>query len=119
MKQQYSDIDSYISDFPAEVQHLLQHFRSIIRKTVPQAHEVISYGIPTFKLKKNLVHFAGYKSHIGFYPGSVPIEHFKAQLKKYKTSKGAVQFPISNPLPEDLIVEITQFAVKEMESNEQ
>lgn len=111
------DIDSYIADFPSEVQHLLQQVRSIIQKTVPQAMEVISYGIPTFKLKKNLVHFAGYKNHIGFYPGSKPIEHFNAQLKRYKTSKGAVQFPISDPLPVDLIIEITQFAVKEMESN--
>jgi uncharacterized protein YdhG (YjbR/CyaY superfamily) len=111
----YKDIDSYIAEFPEEVQVLLEKLRTTIGKTIPKAKEVISYGIPTFKLEKNIVHFAGYKNHIGFYPGAGPIVKFKAKLKNYKTAKGSIQFPLTDPIPYDLIIEITKFRMKEME----
>src|SRR5688500_13060842 len=111
----HKDIDSYIADFPEEVQVLLEKVRATIRKTIPKATEVISYGIPTFKMEKNIVHFAGYKNHIGFYPGASPLVKFKSKLKKYKTAKGSIQFPITEPIPFDLIAEITKFRAKEME----
>lgn len=110
----YKDIDSYIADFPEEVQVLLEKVRATIRKTIPKATEVISYGIPTFKLEKNIVHFAGYKNHIGFYPGASPLVKFKSKLKKYKTAKGSIQFPLTDPIPYDLIAEITKFRAKEI-----
>jgi len=111
----YIDVDSYIADFNDEVQEVLEKIRSTIKKTIPNAKEVISYGIPTYKLQKSVVHFAAYKSHIGFYPGSGPIEHFKTKLKKYHTSKGTVQFPINEPIPYELIVEMTKFSAKQLE----
>ncbi len=113
--KEYKDVDTYIADFPAEIQKLLQKVRTTIQKTIPKATEKIGYGIPTYKLEKNVVHFAGYKNHIGFYPGSGPIEHFKTKLKKYKTSKGTVQFPIDEPIPYELIVELTKFSAKQLQ----
>ena len=86
--------------------------RQIIHKAAPQATEAIKYGMPTFILGKNLVHFAGNLNHIGFYPTPGPIEHFAAALKPYVTSKGAIQFPIDQPLPERLIHDIVLFRVK-------
>ncbi|MCX8020690.1 MAG: DUF1801 domain-containing protein, partial [Chitinophagaceae bacterium] len=84
-----------------------------IKQVAPQATETISYNIPTFKLNKNLVHYAAYKQHIGFYPTSSPMTVFKDELTKYKTSKGAIQFPIDKPLPTTLIKKIVKFRVKE------
>src|SRR6478752_4479643 len=98
----YKDIDSYIAEFPAEVQEVLQKVRRTIQKTVPEAKEKISYGIPTFYLNGNLVHFAGYANHIGFYPGAGPIIEFKEKIKAFKTSKGTIQFPLNEPIPFDL-----------------
>jgi uncharacterized protein YdhG (YjbR/CyaY superfamily) len=108
-----SDIDQYIAGFPEETQVLLQQVRAAIRKIVPEAGEKMSYGIPTFTLNGNLVHFAGYKHHIGFYPGASGIKAFEKELSVYKNSKGAVQFPLDQPLPISIINKIVKFRVKE------
>ena len=107
----YTTVDEYIASYPEHIQELLKHMREIIRETAPDATETISYGIPTFVYHGNLVHFAGYDSHIGFYPGSGPIADFQDQLKPYKTAKGTVQFPLDKPLPIDLIQAMTQSAI--------
>jgi len=106
------DIDEYIADFPADVQLLLQKVRTAIRKAAPKAEEAIKYQMPTFVLNGNLIHFAGYKNHIGLYPGSKPIEEFKDELSRYETSKGTVQLPLDKPIPVGLITKITKFCVK-------
>lgn len=106
-------IDEYIKGYPKEMQKLLTQMRKTIKKAAPKAEEAIKYGIPTFVLEGNLVHFGGAKQHIGFYPGSSPINAFKKQLKGYKTSKGTIQFPLDQPLPLDLITEIVKFRMKE------
>jgi uncharacterized protein YdhG (YjbR/CyaY superfamily) len=108
-----SNIDEYIKDFPVEVQELLEKMRSTIKKAAPQAEEKISYGIPTFALSGNLVHFAGYKQHIGFYPGAAGIEAFRAEISKYKNAKGSVQFPIDQKLPLALVSKIVKFRLKQ------
>jgi uncharacterized protein YdhG (YjbR/CyaY superfamily) len=105
-------IDEYIADFPRDVQPLLEKVRIAIRKAAPDATEAISYQMPTFKLHGNMIHFAGYNHHIGLYPGSRPIEEFKDELSKYKTSKGTVQLPLDKPIPVGLIGRITKFCVK-------
>lgn len=110
---EYKDADEYISLFPPQVQLILQQLRQAIRNLVPEAEETISYGIPTFKLHGNLVHYAAYKNHIGFYPGAAGIEIFKDKLARYKLSKGTVQFPIDEPIPFDLIREIVLFRVNQ------
>lgn len=110
------NIDEYILGFPNEMQVILQQVRETIRQAAPEATETISWGMPTFKLKGNLVHFAGYKKHIGFYPGASGIETFKEKFSGYKYSKGAVQFPIDKPMPLILIAEIVKFRVKENKS---
>jgi uncharacterized protein YdhG (YjbR/CyaY superfamily) len=111
------DIDEYIADFPATTQALLQQMRSCISKAAPKAEEAISYAMPTFKLNGNLVHFAGYKEHIGFYPAPSGISAFEGELKKYKTSKGAIQFPINEKLPLTLIAKIVKFRAQENMEN--
>ena len=108
-----SDIDEYIAQFPEDTRRKLSDLREIIRKLAPDAKEKISYGIPTFFLKGNLVHFAGYEKHIGFYPSSSGINAFKDRLSGYKTSKGTVQFPIDEEIPYDLVEEIVRFRIKE------
>ncbi|WP_018342058.1 iron chaperone [Cytophaga aurantiaca] len=111
--QKAENIDEYIASFPEETQKLLSQMRTVISKAVPKAQEVISYGMPAFKLHTVLVYFAGYKNHIGFYPTSSGIRVFKEQFTEYKSSKGAVQFPLDKPLPVKLIKEITIFRAKE------
>ncbi len=106
-------IDGYISGFPKDIQIILQKIRAVIRKAAPEAEETINYGIPTFTLEGNLVHFAAYKNHIGFYPAPSGIKAFQKELSEYKGSKGAVQFPLNKRLPVDLISRITKFRVKE------
>lgn len=106
------DINEYIATFPVETQKLLESMRATIQKAAPNAAETISYQMPTFKLHTNLVYFAAYKHHIGFYPGAT-IELFKNELNGYKTSKGAVQFPIDKPLPVDIITKIVKYRVVE------
>ncbi len=107
------NIDQYIENFPKEIRRRLQQFRKIIREEAPQAKETISYRMPTFKLNGNLVHFAGHNKHIGFYPAPSGIQAFAGELKGYKTSKGAIQFPLDQPLPEKLIREIVRYRVVE------
>ncbi len=113
MRAAASNIDEYIAGFPAAVQTLLQQMRTSIQKAAPSATEAISYAMPTFKLKGNLVYFAGYKQHIGFYPGAAGIAQFEKELSQYKTSKGAVQFPVDQPLPLALVAKITRFRVQQ------
>lgn len=114
MKTQHlQTIEEYIGNFPKDVQKPLRILRSAIKKLAPGAKEVISYGIPTFKLNGNLVHFAGFKTHIGFYPTPSPIAHFKKELAKYSTSKGTIRFPLNKPLPMPLITKIVKFRLKQ------
>lgn len=113
-KSKFETIDKYISSFPKSTQKILKSVRKTIKEVVPEAIEAISYGMPTFKLNGNLVHFAGYKSHIGFYPTPSGVEAFKKDLEKYKTSKGAIQFPLDKPMPLDLFKKIVKYRVKEM-----
>ena len=108
-----NDIDKYIVIFPDEMQGKLQELREIIRRAAPEAEEVISYSMPAYRLHGILVYFAGHKNHIGFYPTSSGIEAFISELKDYKFSKGAIQFPLDKPLPAKLITEIIRFRVKE------
>lgn len=109
----YKDIDEYISTFPDNIQKILKEIRQTIKKAAPEAAEVISYKIPTFKLNGNLVHFAAFKNHIGFYPTPSGIEKFKKELLPYKVSKGTVQFQLDKPIPLNLITKIVKFRVKE------
>ncbi len=110
---EFKNIDEYIANFPEDIQQKLQEIRKLIKDIAPNAVETISYAMPTFKLKKNIVHFAAYTNHIGFYPGPSGIETFIAELKEYKFSKGAIQFPHSKAVPFDLIKKITEFRVAE------
>lgn len=115
MHGQYKTIDEYIGTFSPEIQAVLQKMRQTIREAAPEAEETISYQMPTFKLKgKNLVHFAAFQHHIGFYPTPSGIEQFKAELSQYKWSKGAVQFSIDKPIPFDLVKRIVAFRVGEV-----
>ncbi len=107
------DIDEYIANFPEDVQAILEKLRSTIRAAAPQAEETISYQMPTFTLKGNLVHFAAYKKHIGFYPAPSGIEKFKNELSAYKGAKGSVQFPLDQHIPYELVSEIVKYRVKE------
>ncbi|MFC5704467.1 iron chaperone [Cohnella faecalis] len=110
-KLTYSSIDDYISTFSPEVQEILQTLREVIKKSAPDAKEKISYQMPTFELHGNLVHFAAYKNHIGFYPGAGGVSAFQSELSAYKGAKGSVQFPIGKPLPYELISRIVAFRV--------
>jgi uncharacterized protein YdhG (YjbR/CyaY superfamily) len=111
--EQYTSMDEYIAGFPESTQQLLQQMRTAISKAAPKAEEAISYAMPTFKLHGNLVHFAGYKQHIGFYPGAGGIAAFKDEIDKYKNAKGSVQFPLDKPLPLALVTKITKYRVKQ------
>ena len=106
-------IDKYIAIFPEDVQAILEKIRATIQNAAPDAEETINYGVPTFTLKGNLVHFAGFKNHIGFYPTPSGIEKFKKELSKYESAKGSVQFPLDKPIPYALIEKIVKFRVKE------
>ncbi|CAI6085572.1 hypothetical protein PAECIP112173_04687 [Paenibacillus sp. JJ-100] len=108
-------VDEYIAAFPTDVQLKLQRLRQIIREAAPLAEEKISYKMPTYAQHGNLVHFAAYTKHIGFYPAPSGILAFKEQLSKFKGAKGSVQFPLDEPLPEELIRQIVEFRVKENE----
>jgi uncharacterized protein YdhG (YjbR/CyaY superfamily) len=112
-RRQFKNIDDYIDAFPKNVQHKLRALRSAIKESAPEAEEAISYGMPTFQLNGNLVWFAAYKKHIGFYPTHSGILAFEEKLSPYKHSKGAVQFPIDGSIPLDLVREIVRFRVKE------
>jgi uncharacterized protein YdhG (YjbR/CyaY superfamily) len=107
------DIDEYISSNPKEIQKLLEQLRTTIRKAAPEAEEVISYGMPAFKLNGMLVWFAAHSKHIGFYPRVSAIKAFKKELSIYKGAKGSVQFPLGKPLPLGIVSKIVKFRVKE------
>lgn len=106
-------IDEYIASFPKNVQDILEKLRRVIGESAPGAEETISYQIPTFKLNGNLVHFAAFKNHIGFYPTPSAIIAFKEELSSYEQAKGSVQFPIDKPIPFDIIRKIVKYRVKE------
>jgi len=111
--QKSKEIDAYIAGFPPDVQEILEKIRMTIRKAAPDAEETISNQMPTFTLKGNLVHFAAFKKHIGFYPAPTGIEEFKDELSVYQGGKGSVQFPLDRPMPFDLIRRIVEFRVRE------
>ncbi len=110
---EFSSIDEYIGAFPTNVRKKLTELRTLIRELAPDAAEKISYRMPTFYLNGNLVHFAAYSKHIGFYPTPSGITNFKKELANFKHAKGSIQFPIEDPLPLDLITKIVNFRVKE------
>lgn len=112
-KAAYATIDEYIALFPEDMREILQRVRQTIRQAAPDAKEKISWQMPTFWQNENLVHFAAAKHHIGLYPGESGVRVFADKLKAYKTSKGAIQFPLSEPIPYDLIAEITRFRAME------
>jgi uncharacterized protein YdhG (YjbR/CyaY superfamily) len=112
-KLDYQNIDDYINKAPQEVQQKLRDLRVVIKAEVPDAQERIAYGMPTFSQNGNLVHFAAFKNHIGFFPAPSGIENFKDELARYKTSKGTVQFPLDEEIPMDLVREIVRFRLKE------
>ena len=107
------NIDEYIADYPANIQKLLEQVRVAIKEAAPKAEEKIGYGIPTFTLNGNLVHFGAYKTHIGFYATPTGHDAFKKELAVYKQGKGSVQFPIDQPMPLKLINQIVKFRVAE------
>jgi len=107
------NIDEYIAGFPPDVQEILQKIRATIKKAAPNAEETIKYQMPTFTLHGNLVYFAAFKTHIGFYPIPTGIEKFKKELAPYKQGKGSVQFPLDQPIPYGLISKIVKFRVQE------
>jgi uncharacterized protein YdhG (YjbR/CyaY superfamily) len=106
-------IDAYIAGFPEDVQAILRKVRTTIRKAAPGAEEAIRYGIPTFTLNGNLVHFGAYAKHIGFYPAPSAIEKFRKELSAYEGAKGSVRFPLDEPIPYALIRDIVKFRVEE------
>ena len=113
MEQQHESINEYIKTFPPDIQNILKKIKQTIREAAPEAEEVISYQMPAFKLNGILVYFAVHKNHIGFYPTASGIAAFKDELSSYQWSKGAVQFPLDEPVPFDLIKRIVEFKVKE------
>jgi len=111
--KQPGNIDAYIAGFPEEIRKKLDEIRMIVKKAAPGAEETINYGVPTLILSGNLVHFGGFKNHIGFYPAPSGIEAFKKELSVYEGAKGSVKFPLDKPLPAALITKIVKFRVKE------
>ena len=108
-----ASVHTYIVSFPTAVQERLELIRQTIRKVVPEAQEKISYGIPTFTLDGNLIHYAAFKNHIGLYPGSAAIAAFKKELAGYRTSKGTIQLPADTAIPRALIKRIVRFRIKD------
>ena len=106
-------VDEYIAGFPEDVQRVLEDVRRAIRQAAPDAEERISYQMPTFTLKGNLVHFAAWKNHIDFYPTPSGMAQFEQELSGYHRAKGSVQFPLDEPIPLDLIQRIVRFRVSE------
>jgi uncharacterized protein YdhG (YjbR/CyaY superfamily) len=112
-KAGFQSIDQYIAIFPEATRKILEKLRAAIKAAAPDASERISYQMPTFAQQGNLVHFAAYKSHIGFYPTPSGIEAFKDEVSAYELAKGSVQFPIDQPMPLELISRIVKFRVEE------
>ncbi len=109
----YKNIDEYIGTFPPEIQAKLKQMRAVIKEEAPQAVEKISYQMPTFYLNGNLVHFAAFKNHIGFYPAPSGIEAFRNELSAYQGAKGSIRFPLDEPLPLELVRKIVRLRVAE------
>ena len=112
-KAGFTSIDEYIATFPAEIQAILQDIRATIQAAAPDATEKISYQMPTFALKGNLVHFAAFKNHIGFYPTPSGVEAFNEEIARYQGAKGSIRFPLDEPMPLDLITRIVKMRVAE------
>src|SRR4030042_2685701 len=112
-KRVFKTVDEYIATFPENVQNILEEMRQAIRESAPEAEEAISYQMPTFKLNGNLVWFAAFKNHIGFYPKTSAIEAFKEELSDYEVSKGTVRFPLDKRIPFDLVKKMVKYRVKE------
>jgi uncharacterized protein YdhG (YjbR/CyaY superfamily) len=112
-KKGSKNIDEYISAFPENLRSILQKLRQVIRESAPEAEEAISYQMPAFRLNGNLVYFAAFKNHIGFYPTSSGVEAFKKELSDYEVSKGTIRFPLDKPIPLDLVRKIVKYRVKE------
>jgi uncharacterized protein YdhG (YjbR/CyaY superfamily) len=112
-RPKFTSIDDYIKSFSVDTQKILEQIRETIKISAPGAQETINYGIPTFTLNGNLVHFAAFTSHIGFYPTPSGISAFKTDLSAYENAKGSVKFPIDKPMPLELITKIVQFRVEE------
>ena len=112
-KVRFSSIDEYIATFPEEIQTTLQEIRKTVKAAAPDAEEKISYQMPTFFLKGNLVHFAAFKNHIGFYPTPSGVEAFKEEIARYQGAKGSIRFPLDEPMPLDLITRIVKMRVAE------
>jgi len=113
MKSSFTDTESYINSFPEDVRLILQQLRSAIKEAAPEAEETIKYAMPTYIQNGNLVHFAAYKNHIGFYATPTGHTMFEKELSEYKSGKGSVQFPIDQAIPLDLVKEIVRFRVLE------
>jgi len=112
-KSNFKTIDEYIKIFPKDIQKILETVRQTIKKAAPEAEEAISYQMPTFKLNGNLVHFAAFKNHIGFYPTPSGTKEFKKEISVFRSGKGSIQFPIDKPMPLSLIKKIVKYRVKE------
>ena len=108
-----SKVDDYIGAFPPDLQQRLQHLRATIKAAAPDAEEIISYQMPAYRLKGNLVYFGGFADHISFFPTSSGVAAFKDELAEYSTSKGTIQFPHAKPLPLDLVTRIVKYRVAE------
>lgn len=115
----FTTIDDYIAGFPADIQAKLQELRKVIHETAPEATEKISYQMPTFYLNGNLVHFAAFKNHIGFFPAPTGLEAFHEEISRYPYSKGGVQFPFDRPIPFDLVKRIIAFRIAENQKKAQ
>jgi uncharacterized protein YdhG (YjbR/CyaY superfamily) len=110
-----NEVDKYITEFPVEVQEILQKVRATIFNAAPDVVEKMAYGMPGYKLKgKPFVYFAGYAKHVGLYATPVVHEAFANELKGYKQGKGSVQFPLNKPMPFDLIKRIIEFKMKQL-----
>jgi uncharacterized protein YdhG (YjbR/CyaY superfamily) len=112
------NIDEYIAGFPPDIQNILEKIRQTIKKAAPKAEETIKYSIPTFILNGNLVHFAAFKNHIGFYPTPSGTSAFKKELSVYRSGKGSIQFPLNEPIPYNLITKIVKYRVAESDSKD-
>ncbi|MFT3745728.1 MAG: DUF1801 domain-containing protein [Pyrinomonadaceae bacterium] len=113
MQKAAENVDKYIEQFAPDVRELLDQMRKTIRAAAPNAEEMISYAIPSYRLNGMLVHFAAFSKHIGFYPGAGGIAAFADDLAGYKTSKGTVQFPFGKPMPLELVTRIVAFRVEQ------
>jgi len=112
-RQKYGTVDEYIASYPPDVRAILEKIRGIVREAAPGAEERISYGMPTFRMGRNLVHFAAFSKHIGLYPTPSATGAFVRELEPYESGKGSIRFPLDGPIPYDLIRRIVEFRVQE------